>query len=121
MAKKKKADAAGDQPTTITPAGAEDVKLTAHPRARMQIRRWKGIGGLTGFALMAWLSYRSGTDFVHLGLRALLGGVATYVAVWTASVYIWRQVALAEVRAQARMIAERKFAAMDAAEQKAAS
>jgi hypothetical protein len=115
MAKKnKKAD---DQPTMITPAGAADVKLTAHPRAQMQIRRWKGIGGLLGFALMAWLSWRSGTDFVHLGLRALLGGVATYVAVWTASVYIWRQIALAEVRQQARIMAERKFAAMDAQQQ----
>src|SRR5689334_10866996 len=118
MAKKKKQDE--DQPTTITPAGAEDIKLTSHPRAQMQIRRWKGIGGLVGFVLMAWLSHRSGTDFVHLGLRALLGGVATYVAVWTASVYIWRQIALAEVRQQARILAERKFAAMDAAEQQGA-
>jgi hypothetical protein len=117
MAKKKKQT--DDQPTTITPAGAEDIKLTAHPRARMQIRRWKGIGGLVGFALMAWLSWRSGTDFVHLGLRALLGGAAAYVAVWTASVYIWRQIALAEVRQQARVVAERKFAALDAAQQKA--
>jgi hypothetical protein len=116
MAKKNK-NATDDQPTTITPAGAEDVKLTAHPRAKMQIRRWKGIGGLAGCALMAWLSWRSGTDFVHLGLRALIGGVATYVVVWAASVYIWRQIALAEVRQQATMIAQRKFAAMDAAEQ----
>jgi hypothetical protein len=120
MAKKKKQQT-DDQPTTITPAGAEDVKLTAHPHAQMQIRRWKGIGGLVGFTLMAWLSWRSGTDFVHLGLRALLGGVAAYVAVWTASVYIWRQIALAEVRQQARVLAERKFAAMDAAQQQASS
>ncbi|HEX4760049.1 MAG TPA: hypothetical protein VH256_04575 [Thermoleophilaceae bacterium] len=120
MAKKKKQQG-DDQPTTITPAGAEDVKLTAHPRARMQIRRWKGIGGMVGFVLMAWLSWRSGTDFVHLGLRALLGGVAAYVVVWTASVYIWRQIVLAEVRQQARIVAQRKFAAMDAAEQQGAS
>jgi hypothetical protein len=114
MAKKKKSD---DQPTTITPAGSGDVKLTSHPRARMQIRRWKGIGGLAGFVLMAYLSWHSGTDFVHLGLRALLGGVATYVAVWAASVYVWRQIALAEVRQQARILAERKFAALDAQQQ----
>jgi hypothetical protein len=115
MAKKKaKQD---DQPTTITPAGTDDVKVSSHPRARMQIRRWKGMGGLAGFALMAWFSWRSGTDFVHLGLRALLGGAATYVAVWAASVYIWRQIAIAEVRQQARVLAERKFAALDAAQQ----
>jgi len=115
MAKKSKGD---DQPTTITPAGSDDVKVKSHPRAQAQIRRWKGMGGLAGFSLMAWLSWRSGTDFVHLGLRALLGGVATYVAVWAASVYIWRQIAVAEIRAQARILAERKFAALDRAQQK---
>jgi hypothetical protein len=114
MAKKAKQD---DQPTTITPAGSDDVKVSAHPRARAQIRRWKGLGGLAGFGLMAWLSWRSGTDFVHLGLRALLGGVAAYVAVWAASVYIWRQIAVAEIRQQARILAERKFAALDQAGQ----
>jgi hypothetical protein len=114
MAKKSKTD---DQPTTITPAGAEDIKVSAHPRATMQIRRWKGLGGLAGFVLMAFLSWRSGTDFVHLGLRALLGGAATYVAVWAASVYVWRQIAIAEVRHQARILAERKYAALDAREQ----
>jgi hypothetical protein len=113
----KKKEKQDDQPTTITPAGSDDVKVSSHPRARMQIRRWKGLGGLAGFALMAWLSWRSGTDFVHLGLRALLGGAATYVAVWAASVYIWRQIAIAEVRQQARLLAERKFAALDAAKQ----
>jgi hypothetical protein len=111
MAKKKN----DDQPTTITPANAEDIKISAHPRAQMQIRRWKARGGIAGFLLMAWLSHRSGTDFVHLGLRAILGGLATYMAVWAASVYIWRQIAVAEVRQQARILAERKFAARDAA------
>ena len=115
MAKKSKLD---DQPTTITPAGSEDVKVSAHPRAQRQIRRWKGIGGLAGFFLMAWLSHRSGTDFVHLGLRALLGGAVTYVAVWAAAVYIWRQIAVAEIRERARILAERKFAALDAGEQR---
>jgi hypothetical protein len=110
MAKKSKGD---DQPTTITPAGSDDIKVSAHPRAATSIRRAKARGGLAGFALMAWLSWRSGTDFVHLGLRALLGGAITYVAVWAAAVYVWRQIALAEVRHQARILAERKFAALD--------
>lgn len=104
-----------DQPTTITPAGADDVKLTAHPRAAVQIRRAKGYGGLAGFALMAWLSWRSGTDFVHLGLRALLGGLVGYVALWAAAVYTWRQLAVAEVRRQAHILAERRLAALDEA------
>lgn len=104
-----------EQPTTITPAGADDIKVAAHPRAARQIRRAKGLGGLGGFALMAWFSWRSGTDFVHLGLRALVGGLVAYVAVWTAAVYVWRQVAIAEVRRAAHVLAERKLAALDEA------
>ena len=92
MAKKKKQD---DQPTTITPPDSSDVKLTSHPRARLFIRRSKAWGGLAGFWLMAWLSHRSGTDFVHLGLRALLGGVVGYLVTWTAAVYVWRHIAVA--------------------------
>ena len=115
MAKKK---GQHDQPTTITPAGSDDVKVSAHPRAARQIRSAKGYGGLAGFALMAWLSHRSGTDFVHLGLRALAGGMVAYVVVWAAAVYVWRQIAIAEVRGHARLLAERKFAAMDEAEQR---
>jgi len=112
MAKKSKG---ADQPTTITPAGADDIKVSAHPRAQRQIRRAKGFGGLAGFALMAWFSWRSGTDFVHLGLRAILGGMTAYVAVWAAAVYTWRQITIAEIRRQATILAERKFAAMDEA------
>jgi hypothetical protein len=111
MAKKKQEQA--EQPTTITPAGADDVKVSAHPRAAHQIRRIKAYGGLAGFALMAWFSHRSGTDFVHLGLRALIGGMLSYVVTWAAAVYIWRQVVIAEIRHQAHVVAERKFAAMD--------
>lgn len=118
MAKKSKQS---DQPTTITPADAEDVRVSSHPRAKRQIRRWKGIGGLAGFLLMAWYSHSSGTDFVHLGLRALMGGMISYVAVWAAAVYVWRQITLAEVRQQARIVAEQKFAALDAANEKRAA
>ena len=115
MAKKK--DAAAEQLTTITPPDAGDVKLSAHPRAARAIPRIKSYGGIAGFALMAWLSHRSGTDFVHLALRALIGGLAAYVVTWAAAVYIWRQIVIAEIRAKARVMAERKFAALDAAEQ----
>jgi hypothetical protein len=111
MAKKPKNG--NDQPTTITPAGSDDVKVSAHPRAQRQIRRAKGMAGLAGFGLMAWLSWRSGTDFVHLGLRALLGGTIAYVVGWAVAVYVWRQITIAEVRQHARILAERKFAALD--------
>lgn len=112
MAKKK--DAAAEQLTTITPAGAGDIKVSAHPRAARAIPRVKAYGGLAGFVLMAWFSHRSGTDFVHLALRAIVGGMVAYVVAWAAAVYIWRQMVIAEIRAKATVLAERKFAALDA-------
>jgi hypothetical protein len=103
-----------DQPTTIAAPDAGDVKLSAHPRARAQIRRAKGVGGLIGFFLVAYVSWHHGTDFVHLGLRAILGGMAFYVVSWAAAVYYWRQLAIAEVRQRARIVAARQIAAEDA-------
>jgi hypothetical protein len=113
MAKKSKG--AESQPTTIAPPTSNDVKVSAHPRARAQIRRAKAWGGLAGFFLVAFFSWRSGTDFTHLAVRALLAGVAGYVVTWTAAVYVWRQIAVAEVRQRARMLAIRKIAQEEAA------
>src|SRR3954453_13040600 len=111
MAKKSKQD---DQPTTITPAGSEDVKVSAHPRAQRQIRRWKGMGELAGFFLMAWLSWRSGTDFVHLRLRAMQAGPSAYVAVWAVPDPVWRQIYEVNIRELARILEDGKLVAMDA-------
>jgi hypothetical protein len=111
MAKKSKGS---DQPTTIAPPTSSDVKVSAHPRARRQIRRAKGWGGLAGFFLVAFFSWHSGTDFPHTAVRALGGGMAGYVVTWTAAVYVWRQLAIAEVRQRARILALRKIAAEEA-------
>jgi hypothetical protein len=111
MAKKKGND---DQPTTIAPPATSDVKVSAHPRARRQIRRAKGWGGLTGFFLVAFFSWHNGADFAHTAMRAIGGGMAVYVATWAAAVYIWRQLAVAEVRQRARILAIRKIAEEEA-------
>ena len=113
MAKKKKASE--DQPTTIAPPTSSDVKVSGHPRARRAIRRAKGYGGLGFFSLVAFFSWHNGADFVHTGMRALGGGMVGYVVAWTAAVYIWRQVAIAEVRQRARILAIRKIAEEEAA------
>jgi hypothetical protein len=113
MAKKKGND---DQPTTIAPPTTSDVKVSAHPRARRQIRRAKGWGGLGGFFLVAFFSWHNGADFAHTAIRALGGGVAIYVVTWAAAVYIWRQIAVAEVRQRARILAIRKIAEEEAAQ-----
>ncbi|HEX5145437.1 MAG TPA: hypothetical protein VFV85_00335, partial [Conexibacter sp.] len=51
-----------------------------HPRAGAQIARAKAWGGLAGFALVAFLSWRAGAPLADTLLRALAGGVAGYVA-----------------------------------------
>ena len=112
MAKKKKGK--DDQPTTIAPPTSGDVKVSEHPRARRHIRAAKGYGGLAGFFLVAWFSWRAGTDFPHLVIRSIGAGLAGYVVAWTATVYIWRQLAIAEIRQAARLLAVKKLAAEEA-------
>ena len=111
MAKKKGKD---DQPTTIAPPTSRDVKVSEHPRARRSIRMAKGYGGLAGFFLVAWLSWHAGTDFPHTVMRSIGAGLAGYVVAWAAAVYIWRQLAIAEIRQRARLLAVQKLAAEEA-------
>jgi hypothetical protein len=113
MAKKSKQSA--EQPTTIAPPTSNDVKVSAHPKARRSIRAAKGWGGLAAFFFVAFLSWHNGTDFTHTAVRALLAGMAGYVVTWTAAVYVWRQIAVAEVRQRARILAIRKIAQEEAA------
>jgi hypothetical protein len=83
------------------------VRLSAHPRARRSIARFKAAGGLAGFLIGFWLASRAGLPAWDTGLRALLGGITGYVLIWVAAVQVWRQIALAEFRAAERMRTER--------------
>jgi hypothetical protein len=73
--------------------------VAAHPRARQQVRRAKGWGGLAGFGLAAYLSHKAGIPFSQLGFRALVAGVAGYLLAWACAVTVWRHLVLAELRA----------------------
>ncbi|UGS33750.1 hypothetical protein [Capillimicrobium parvum] len=100
MAKKKDKKAAkggGADPTT--------PRLSAHPKARRQIRAAKAWSGLTVFLLVQFLALRAGLPMFDAGLRALAAGVAAYVAAWLIAVVIWRQLAMAEVEAFRRRMA----------------
>lgn len=78
------------------PAGPS---VSAHPRASFQVRRAKGWGGLAGFGLAAYLSYKAGVPTVDVGVRAVLAGLAGYILAWACAVTIWRHLVLAELRA----------------------
>lgn len=73
--------------------------VASHPRASYQVRRAKGWGGLAGFAIAAYLSYKAGVPTADLGLRALVAGMAGYMLAWACSVTVWRHLVLAELRA----------------------
>lgn len=89
-------------------AAKGDVKLTSHPRAQRQIARLKSWGGLAGFVLAGYLSYKNGAPFLDMAVRALMWGVISYVVVWALAVQVWRHVAVAEVRAHERRWHEHK-------------
>jgi hypothetical protein len=73
--------------------------IASHPRASYQVRRAKGWGGMAGFAIAAYLSYKAGVPTADLGLRAIVAGIAGYMLAWACAVRVWRHLVLAELRA----------------------
>jgi hypothetical protein len=88
--------------------GAGEISIAQHPRARRQIALAKGWAGLAGCALAGYASWQGGAPFFDTVLRALLWGVAAYVVMWFLAVQVWRQLAIAEVRAAEKQWLERK-------------
>jgi hypothetical protein len=87
---------------------SEAITLSGHPRARHQIRVAKGWAGLAACAFAGYMSWHGGAPFFDTVLRALLWGVAAYVLVWFCAVQVWRQIAIAEVRAAEKLWRERR-------------
>jgi hypothetical protein len=83
--------------------GATDASggpsVAAHPRASYQVRKAKGWGGMAGFGIAAYLSYKAGVPTVDLGMRAIVAGMVGYMLAWACAVTVWRQLVLAELRA----------------------
>lgn len=80
-------------------ASAGGPSVAAHPRARAQVRRAKGIGGLAGFVIAGYLSLKAGVPGDQVGLRALGAGIGGYMLAWAAAVTVWRHLVMAELRA----------------------
>ena len=87
---------------------SDEIRLSQHPRAQYEIRRAKGWGGLIGCALAAYLEWKGGLPFFDIAMRALLWGVVAYVVVWFVAVQVWRQLAIAEIRAAEKAWQDRK-------------
>jgi hypothetical protein len=99
-AKKDKKGKKGKEAKAASDASA-GPSVAAHPRAGYQVRRAKGWGGLAGFGIAAYLSYKAGVPTFELGLRSLVAGMIGYMLAWACAVTVWRQLVLAELRAAA--------------------
>jgi hypothetical protein len=79
-------------------ADAGRPSVANHPRARASVRRIKGLGGLVGFGVAAFLAHSAGLSITSVLVRALLVGVGGYLLAWGCAVAVWRQIVLAELR-----------------------
>ena len=114
MAAKKKAESGkrkagkGKGGNKVTVAAA--IAVANHPRAKHQIALMKSWAGLLACCIAGYSAWKGGAVFVDVALRAVLWGIAAYVAVWAMAVQVWRQIAIAEVRAAERAWKEQKQA-----------
>jgi hypothetical protein len=92
-----------DRKAKAAPADARP-RLSAHPRARRQIREAKAWSGLCGFLLVFVLSLQGGALLFEAGVRALVAGAGCYVVGWALAVLVWRHLARAEV-----LVAEQRY------------
>jgi hypothetical protein len=79
--------------------GSGGPSVANHPRARYQVRRAKGWGGIAGFAIAGYLSYKAGVPSFDVGMRALVAGIVGYMLAWMCAVTVWRHLVQAELRA----------------------
>lgn len=91
------------QSTPAAPPG-DAPRLSAHPKARRQIRATKAWSGLVAFLVVQYLALQAGLPTFDAGVRALAAGIAAYVLGWVAAVLVWRQLAVAELEALRRRL-----------------
>ena len=77
--------------------------VAAHPRAAVAVSRAKAWGGLAGFVLGGYLSLPTHT-LADAGLRALVAGIVSYVAVWAGAVFVWRRLVMLELKAREQQL-----------------
>jgi hypothetical protein len=93
-------------------AGALSVSLVEHPRAVLRIKQVKEAGGLGGFLIGGYLSFHTHTMF-ETGLRALMAGIACYVVMWGAAVFLWRHLIIAELRSREHSLMASELAKLE--------
>ena len=105
MASKKQKGKKGKKGTA-----AAGIAVANHPKAARQIALLKSYAGLAACAYAGYAAYQAGDQFADVAFRAVVWGIAVYIAVWAAAVHVWRHVAIAEVRAAERRWRDQKAA-----------
>lgn len=75
------------------------IRVSAHPRARASLRRWRGRAGIAGLVLCVVLSLRAGLPLFDAVARGLAAGIVAQFVAWTAGLVVWRHLILAELEA----------------------
>jgi hypothetical protein len=84
-------------------ADGDGPSVAAHPRAARAVARAKSWGGLAGFAIGGYLSLPTNTVADSM-LRALIAGMACYVAAWAAAVFLWRRLVMLELKGREQQL-----------------
>jgi hypothetical protein len=97
--KKEKSKGKGKEKKGGESQSADGPSVAAHPRAARAVATAKGWGGLIGFAAGGYFSLPTHT-LADAGLRALVAGLACYVAAWAGAVFVWRRLVVLEIKAR---------------------
>jgi hypothetical protein len=97
--KKEKSKGKGKEKKDGESPSADGPSVAAHPRAVRAVATAKGWGGLIGFAAGGYFSLPTHT-LADAGLRALVAGLACYVAAWAGAVFVWRRLVVLEIKAR---------------------
>lgn len=99
MSKKKKKDKDKGEAAAGDPVVATGISISAHPRARVSIRRARTRAALIAFALVLAMGLRGGQPAFDATWRALIAGIVVNVVVWRCAIIVWRHIVISELRA----------------------
>lgn len=83
------------------------IRVRAHPRARLSIRRVRAQAGIAAFAITLLLAHRAGVPALEALLRALAGGMLLHLVAWAVGIALWKRLILVELETAHRQYRER--------------
>jgi hypothetical protein len=101
--------------------GAVVVSISAHPRARVGVRRARTRAAFLAFALVLVLNLLGDQTLFDAAWRALLAGLVVNIVVWRCAIVVWRHIILSELRQVAEARAARRRAEFERLQAQAAA